>query len=232
MRPDDLPPSWSEVLADEFQQPYFQRLTDFVHRERAEAAVFPPPEDVFSAFQLTPFDQVRAVLLGQDPYHGEGQAHGLCFSVRSGVTPPPSLLNMFRELESDLGVPRPRHGHLATWAEQGVLMLNTVLTVRAHQPHSHKGQGWEEFTDAVLRRINDRPQPAVFILWGSPAKKKLDLIDQQRHPVVTAAHPSPLSARNGFFGSRPYSRVNEALIALGQEPIDWRLPPEPEADES
>lgn len=224
MQVKDLPPSWASVLAEQFEQPYWTELQSFLQRERQSNTVFPPESDVFNAFRYTPYPDVRALLLGQDPYHGDGQAHGLCFSVRPGVTPPPSLVNMFRELQTDLGVARPKHGCLVPWAQQGLLMLNAVLTVRAHQPNSHKDQGWEKFTDAVIQKLNERDQPVVFILWGGFAKKKLKLIDQDRHVVVTAAHPSPLSAQNGFFGSHPYSQVNDALVRLGHEPIDWRLP--------
>lgn len=220
----ELPASWRDVLAGETEQPYFERLARFVAEERRAHAVFPPAEDVFAALALTPYDRVSVVLLGQDPYHDDGQAHGLCFSVRPGVRPPPSLVNMFKELESDLGVRAPRHGHLARWAEQGVLMLNAVLTVRAHSPNSHRDQGWETFTDAVLRKVNERRDPVVFALWGGHAQKKARLVSTERHVVLTAAHPSPLSARSGFFGSRPFSTINDALRRVGKAPIDWQLP--------
>jgi uracil-DNA glycosylase len=178
---------------------------------------------VLTAFELTPFDEARVLILGQDPYHDEGQAHGLAFSVSPGVRPPPSLVNLFKELHADLGCPIPRSGSLIPWARQGVLLLNTVLTVRAHAPGSHKGRGWETFTDAVLRALAERSEPMVFVLWGGFAQKKARLLDTGRHTVLSSAHPSPLSARNGFFGSRPYSAVNRALEARGQQPIDWSL---------
>lgn len=220
----DLPPSWQDVLADELVQPYFQQLASFVDAERQQHRVFPPEQDVFNALKSTPFDQVNVLLLGQDPYHNEGQAHGLCFSVRPGVPPPSSLLNMFKELKDDLGCTISNHGYLQHWADQGMLLLNAVLTVRAHQANSHKGKGWERFTDAVIRRVNDKNEQVVFVLWGNYAQKKLALIDTTRHVVVQSAHPSPLSARNGFFGSRPFSKINTALQAAGKLPIDWQLP--------
>jgi uracil-DNA glycosylase len=218
-----LPESWRVALSAEFDKPYFQELTRFVDAERAAHTVFPPEADVFNALRLTPLEEVRVFVVGQDPYHDDGQAHGLAFSVRPGVKPPPSLVNMFKELESDLGVPRPKTGNLEPWAKQGVLLLNTVLTVRAHQPASHKGKGWETFTDAALRAVNDKPDPVVFVLWGGHAQKKAPLIDATRHTVIASAHPSPLSARSGFFGSKPYSKINAALEAAGKPPIDWRL---------
>jgi uracil-DNA glycosylase len=218
-----LPTSWHSVLADELAAPYFRDLTRFVADERARYTVYPREEDVFAAFHATPFDQVRVVLLGQDPYHDAGQAHGLCFSVPRGIKAPPSLVNVFSELSADLGVPPAPHGCLDGWARQGVLLLNTVLTVRAHKPMSHRGRGWETFTDAVLRALNERPAPAVFLLWGKPAQRKRALLDAHRHTILEAAHPSPLSARNGFFGSRPFSRANDALRARGQAPIEWQL---------
>ncbi len=222
----ELPESWSRVLDEEVRQPYFAQLRRFVDGERQQCEVFPSAEDMFRAFELTPFERVRVVLLGQDPYHDQGQAHGLCFSVRPGVRLPPSLANIFRELQNDIGCSIPEHGCLTPWAGQGVLLLNTVLTVRAHQPHSHRGQGWERFTDAVIRAINGAPNPVVFMLWGGPARKKAALIDTDRHAIVQAAHPSPLSARRGFFGSQPFSSANRALQQRGQPPIDWRLAPD------
>ncbi len=221
--PADLPASWRAVLADEFQQPYFRKLQEFVAAERRTHTVYPPEEDVLNAFRYTPYDEVKVLLLGQDPYHDEGQAHGLAFSVRPGVRPPPSLMNIFRELHHDLGCRIPDNGYLVPWAEQGVMLLNAVLTVRAHEPNSHKGKGWETFTDAAIRALNDRERPVVFLLWGAYAQKKQQLIDADRHPVLTAAHPSPLSAKK-FFGSKPFSRANTALEELGEEPIDWQLP--------
>lgn len=193
--------------------------------ERAQHQVFPPPHQVFAALHLTPCAELKAVILGQDPYHGPGQAHGLCFSVAAGVAPPPSLRNIFTELETDLGIARPDHGDLSAWARHGVLLLNTSLTVRAHQAASHKGKGWERFTDRVIEVVNDKPERVVFILWGAHARKKKALIDRSRHVVIESSHPSPLSAHNGFLGSRPFSRANEALVAAGRDPVDWRLPP-------
>lgn len=219
-----LPKSWRAAIGDELEKPYFARLEAFVDAERAAHDVFPPEEDVFNAFRHTGYDEANVVLLGQDPYHDDGQAHGLCFSVRPGVKPPPSLANMFKELESDLGIPRPNNGYLAPWADQGVLMLNAVLTVRAHEANSHKGKGWETFTDAAIRAVNERPDPVVFVLWGGYARKKIELVDASRHVVVESAHPSPLSARNGFFGSKPFSKINRALAAAGKPEIDWRIP--------
>ena len=220
-----VPEGWRAVLADEFEQPYLQDLAAFVAEERSKYTVYPPKTEVFSALALTPYDQVRAVILGQDPYHGPNQAHGLAFSVRKGVRPPPSLVNIFAELESDLGIPPSRHGYLAEWAEQGVLLLNTVLTVRAGAAASHKGQGWERLTDRIIELVNAREQPAVFVLWGSPAQRKMALIDARRHAIIRSVHPSPLSAASGFFGSRPFSKVNAALERFGQPPIDWQLSP-------
>ena len=221
-----LPQSWAHVLADELTAPYFLDLQAFVEQERQRHAIYPLPSDVFAALALTPYERVRVLLLGQDPYHGEGQAHGLCFSVRPGVSPPPSLVNIFQELHDDLGCPIPQHGYLAAWARRGVLLLNTVLTVRAHEAGSHRGQGWEKFTDAVIRRVNEKRDPVVFVLWGRPAQQKIKWIDVGRHAVVTAAHPSPLSAHRGFFGSRPFSSVNQALRNWGQPELDWRIPEE------
>ncbi|HVK02181.1 MAG TPA: uracil-DNA glycosylase [Armatimonadaceae bacterium] len=219
-----LPESWRRVLAPEFEKPYFKELTRFVDAEREAHAVFPPEADVFNALRLTPYEQVRVFVVGQDPYHDDGQAHGLAFSVRPGVRFPPSLVNIFKELKSDVGVEPPKNdGSLEPWARQGVLLLNTVLTVRAHQPASHKGRGWETFTDAVLKAVNDKPDPVVFVLWGGHAQKKLPLIDAEKHAVLASAHPSPLSARSGFFGSKPFSKINAALEANGTPPIDWSL---------
>jgi uracil-DNA glycosylase len=218
-----LPPSWQKVLAGEFEKPYFQDLEKFVDEERRTHTVFPPEKDVFNAFVYTPYNKAKVLLLGQDPYHDEGQAHGLCFSVRPGVRKPGSLLNMFKELQDDLGCTMPNNGCLIPWAQQGVMLLNAVLTVRAHKPNSHKNKGWETFTDAVIRALNDRPQPVVFVLWGAYAQKKTKLIDASRHRILKAAHPSPLSAKM-FFGSEPFSAVNAALEELGETPIDWQLP--------
>lgn len=217
-----LPESWRSKIGAELDAPYFQELLAFVAKERVTHEVFPPEDEVFTAFELTPFDQVKVVLIGQDPYHDVGQAHGLCFSVKRGVKPPPSLMNMFKELKSDLGIPIPEHGYLAAWARQGILMLNAVLTVRAHAPNSHKGRGWERFTDAAIGAVNGRPDPVVFALWGGYAQKKGKIVDAARHVVLKAAHPSPLSAKQ-FLGSKPFSAINAALERLGKAPIDWRL---------
>lgn len=221
---DTLPASWRPVLGAEIEKPYFQDLQRFLAEERRTHQVFPPEGEVFSAFELTPFESVRVLLLGQDPYHDDGQAHGLCFSVRPGVRPPPSLVNIYKELATDVGFRRPDHGYLASWAQQGVLMLNAVLTVRAHTPNSHKGKGWETFTDQVIRKVSEKKDRVVFLLWGGYAQKKEGLIDASRHVVLKGVHPSPLSAKNGFFGSKPFSAVNRALEASGKPPIDWQLP--------
>ncbi|MFJ5274361.1 uracil-DNA glycosylase [Streptomyces sp. NPDC088358] len=218
-----LPESWRGVLGDELQQPYFKELTEFVEEERAKGPVYPPREEVFAALDATPYERVKVLVLGQDPYHGEGQGHGLCFSVRPGVRTPPSLRNIYKEMKEELGTPIPDNGYLMPWAEQGVLLLNAVLTVRSGEANSHKGKGWERFTDAVIRSVADRPDPAVFVLWGNYAQKKLPLIDEDRHIVVKGAHPSPLSAKK-FFGSRPFTQINEAVARQGHEPIDWRIP--------
>jgi uracil-DNA glycosylase len=215
-----LPSCWRAALDDEIHKPYFSDLEQFVDKERAAQTVYPPEGDVFNAFHFTPYDDVKVLLLGQDPYHDEGQAHGLCFSVRQGVKQPPSLVNIFKELKSDLGCPLPTTGNLETWARRGVMLLNAVLTVRVHEPNSHKGRGWEEFTDAVIRALNRREKPVVFLLWGAYAQKKGRLIDVPPHVIITAAHPSPLSAKK-FFGSKPFSRVNAALRELGETRIDW-----------
>lgn len=218
-----LPADWKAVLADELKKPYFQNLKEFVDGERKEHQVFPPENDVFNAFKLTPYKKVKVLLLGQDPYHDDGQAHGLCFSVNPEMTPPPSLRNVFKELHSDLGCKIPNNGYLVPWAEQGVMLLNAVLTVRAHKPTSHKDKGWETFTDAVIRALNERERPLVFLLWGAYAQKKIKLINAKRHRIVTAAHPSPLSYKK-FLGSKCFSVVNRALEDLDETPIDWQLP--------
>lgn len=218
-----LPPSWQRQVGGELDEPYFRELTAFVTAERKAAVVYPPEDEVFAALELTPFDQVRVVILGQDPYHGPGQAHGLAFSVRAGVRPPPSLANVFRELHDDVGCPPPASGSLVPWAERGVLLLNTVLTVRAGEPNSHRGRGWERFTDAVIRAVAARPEPAVFLLWGAPAGKKAALVADPHH-VHRSVHPSPLSAKRGFFGSRPFTAANRALAAAGEVPVEWCLP--------
>ena len=215
---------WNPLLRDQFELPYWIELQAFLATERAAGPVHPPADEVFTAFHLTSFASVRVVILGQDPYHGPGQAHGLAFSVKPGVRPPPSLANIFTELESDLGLPRPDHGNLSAWAERGVLLLNATLTVRSGEAASHQKKGWEVFTDEVLRVVNDKPEPVVFLLWGASARSKKKLIDVSRHVVIESPHPSPLSANRGFFGSRPFSRANEALVAAGRSPVDWSLP--------
>jgi uracil-DNA glycosylase len=225
MQPVDvkLSPEWKAALADEFIQPYFYTLTQAVRQEYRAHTVYPPGGLIFNALDLTPLSHVRVVLLGQDPYHGPGQAHGLCFSVPHGVPPPPSLVNIFKELEADQGIATPRHGCLEAWARQGVLLLNASLTVRAHQAGSHAALGWGLFTDAVIRAVS-RHQPAVaFLLWGAFAQRKAELIDSQKHAVLAAPHPSPLSAHRGFFGSRPFSQANAFLTQRGLPPIDWKL---------
>ncbi len=219
-----LPPAWLDVVGDEFQKPYMFQLKEFLLGEKARYDVFPPGKDMFNAFWYTPFDQVRVVLLGQDPYHGPGQAHGLCLSVRRGVAPPPSLQNMFKELHDDLGVPVPRHGELTHWAKQGVLMLNTVLSVRARQANSHRGQGWETFTDRVIQVLAQQREGLVFVLWGSAAGRKAQMIDGRRHLILRAPHPSPLSAHRGFLGCRHFSRIQAYLAERDPPPIDWALP--------
>jgi len=216
---------WNPVLRGEFAKPYWAELQAFVAEERAGGVVYPPSDEVFAALHLTPYAEVKVVILGQDPYHGPDQAHGLCFSVRPGVPQPPSLHNILKELESDLGIPPPDHGCLDHWARQGVLLLNASLTVRRGRAASHQGKGWEVFTDEVLRAVNDKPERVVFILWGASARKKKALVDRSRHVVIESPHPSPLSASSGFFGSRPFSRANAALAEAGREPVDWAIPP-------
>lgn len=216
--------SWRPILSEEMRKPYFKELQEFVTEERRKFSVFPPEADVFSALYLTPYEKVSVFILGQDPYHDDGQAHGLCFSVRPGVSKPPSLLNIFKELQADVGCRIPDNGHLTRWAKQGVLLLNAVLTVQAHQANSHKDRGWETFTDAVIQAVNAKTDPVVFVLWGAYARKKISLIDQSRHIVIESSHPSPLSAHRGFFGSRPFSRINAALRAADKAEIDWQIP--------
>lgn len=216
--------AWGSLLAHECTEPYFAKLEQFLATERSEHRVFPPADQVFAALQQTPPDQVKVVILGQDPYHGVGQAHGLCFSVSNGVATPPSLRNIFQELQTDLGLTSPSEGNLEFWAKQGVLLLNTTLTVQADLPGSHSGQGWERFTDQVIRTVNSQSQPVVFILWGVAARKKKSMIDVRRHTVIESAHPSPLSAYRGFFGSKPFSQANAALVAAGRSPVDWTSP--------
>ena len=213
--------SWKEALMPEFSKDYFIRLTDFVRKEYHETTVYPPGKLIFNAFNLCPFDKVKVVIIGQDPYHGPGQAHGLCFSVNDGIQPPPSLVNIFKEINSDLGRPIPQSGNLTRWAEQGVLLLNATLTVRAHQAGSHQRRGWEEFTDAVIRKLAEEKSNLVFILWGSYAQKKGAFIDRNKHLVLTSVHPSPLSAYNGFFGNHHFSLANDYLVKNGKTAIDW-----------
>jgi uracil-DNA glycosylase len=219
-----FPNDWQKVLAEEFKQPYFTKLQDFLVNERLSYTIYPAKEETFSAFELTPYDQVKVVLLGQDPYHNENQAHGLCFSVRPGIKPPPSLGNIFKELKQDIGFETPNNGYLVTWAKQGILMLNTVLSVRAGMANSHKNKGWETFTDVVISKISQKPAPVIFVLWGKDAQKKLKLIDTNKNIIIQSAHPSPLSAHNGFFGSKPFSAINSALISYGQSEINWQIP--------
>lgn len=214
---------WYEALKEEFKKPYYKQLFQTVTGEYHTRLIFPPAKDIFNAFHLTPFKEVKAVILGQDPYHNNGQAHGLCFSVQKGVAIPPSLENIYQELHDDLGCTIPDHGCLTKWAKQGVLMLNTVLTVRAHQANSHQGIGWEEFTDAAILALNAQERPIVFILWGSPAQRKARMLNNPQHLILKAPHPSPLSASRGFFGSRPFSRTNAFLEEHGLDPIDWQI---------
>ena len=214
---------WLEPLNPEFRKPYYAELFQFVKEEYDTRQVFPPAEDIFNAFHLTPLSEVKVVIIGQDPYHNVGQAHGLCFSVKPDVEVPPSLVNIYQELHDDLGCYIPNNGYLTKWAKQGVLMLNTVLTVRAHQANSHRGKGWEEFTDAAIRILNEQDRPMVFILWGSPAQKKAAMLHNPKHLILKAPHPSPLSAFRGFFGSRPFSQTNEFLERNGLTPIDWQI---------
>lgn len=221
-----LEDSWKSVLDTEFASPYMATLKAFLLAEKqAGKEIYPRGPEYFRALDLTPVERVRVVILGQDPYHGEGQAHGLSFSVRPGVRTPPSLVNIYKELQTDLGIEPARHGFLEHWAQQGVLLLNSVLTVERSMAASHQGKGWERFTDAVIRAVNAQSHPVVFLLWGAYAQKKAAFVDQTRHLVLKAPHPSPLSAHNGFFGSRPFSQANAFLVSKGREPIDWALPP-------
>ncbi len=216
---------WNPILRGEFDRPYWGDLMRFVASERSKHEVFPPAEEVFAALHLTPYAQVKVLILGQDPYHGPGQAHGLCFSVRDGVDIPPSLVNIHTELRVDLGITAPASGNLEPWARAGVLLLNTTLTVRAHRAASHQGHGWETFTDAVISAVNAKHEPVVFIFWGAAARRKRTLVDTSRHFIIESPHPSPLSAHRGFFGSRPFSRANQALVDAGRSPVDWSLEP-------
>lgn len=214
---------WLDALREEFRKPYYAQLHKKVLEEYRTHVIFPPADDIFNAFHLTPLRNVKVVILGQDPYHNVGQAHGLCFSVKPDVEIPPSLVNIYKELQDDIGCTIPNHGYLTKWAEQGVLMLNTVLTVRAHQANSHHGIGWEEFTDAAIRAVNAQDRPIVYILWGRPAQAKKTMLNNPKHLILEAPHPSPLSAYRGFFGSKPFSQTNEFLKANGVEPIDWQI---------
>lgn len=213
--------SWKEKLTDEFEKDYFRKLVNFVKEEYSTRTIYPPGPFIFSAFDSCPFNNVKVVILGQDPYHEPGQAHGLCFSVQDGTPYPPSLINIFKEIESDLGTAVPRSGELTRWAKQGVLLLNATLTVRAHQAGSHQNKGWEEFTDAVIHRLAEGNEHIVFILWGSYAQKKGAFIDTNKHLVLKSAHPSPLSAYRGFFGNKHFSKANQYLVKYGKEPIQW-----------
>lgn len=217
--------SWDQILGDELNKDYYKKLRAFLIDEYRTCQVFPPAEEVFAALRTTDYNDVKVVILGQDPYHGEGQAHGMAFSVKEGVKQPKSLVNIFRELKDETGIPIPdsNYGYLMKWAQQGVLLLNTCLTVRAHQPNSHRGHGWEKFTDTVIEKLNQREKPMVFILWGAKAKSKAALIDGSRHLILTGAHPSPLSAYNGFFGGGYFVKANEFLEKNGMEPIDWNI---------
>lgn len=217
---------WQEILQEEFQAPYYQQLRMFLKQEYEEQMIYPVMQDIWQAFELTPYNDVKVLILGQDPYHGPNQAHGLSFSVQKGVKIPPSLRNIYKELEEDLGIKPANHGDLTSWAKQGIFLLNTVLTVRQGQAYSHRGKGWEMLTDAVIRALNNRKEPVIFLLWGNASIAKKALIDTQKHIVLTSPHPSPLSAHRGFFGSKPFSKINDALIDLGEEPIDWQLPEE------
>lgn len=221
-----MPPisgSWEQALKGEFSKDYYRQLFVKIREEYQTRTIYPPADDIFNAFHFTPLEDVKVVILGQDPYHEPGQAHGLCFSVKPHVQIPPSLVNIYKELEDDLGCYIPNNGYLEKWARQGVLMLNTVLTVRAHQANSHKDIGWEQFTDAAIRVLADQDRPMVFVLWGKPAQRKKEMIYNPKHLVLESAHPSPLSAYRGFFGSRPFSRINEYLKTNGLTPIDWQI---------
>lgn len=214
---------WLEPLRPEFSKPYYRKLYQTVNEEYRTHQIFPPADDIFNAFSMTPLKEVKVVILGQDPYHGEGQAHGLCFSVKPDVEIPPSLVNIYKELQDDCGCEIPNNGYLTKWARQGVLLLNTVLTVRAHQANSHRGIGWEEFTDAAIRILNEQDRPMVFLLWGKPAQMKKSMLNNPRHMIIESPHPSPLSAYRGFFGSRPFSRTNKFLRENGIQEIDWQI---------
>ena len=214
---------WAPILREEYAKPYYKQLYDFIHREYAERVIYPPAEDIFNALHLTPLSRVKVVIIGQDPYHEPGQAHGLCFSVQKGVDIPPSLQNIYKELHDDVGFKIPDHGCLTPWAEQGVLLLNAVLTVRAHAAASHQNKGWEQFTDAIIRAVNEVDRPVVFLLWGGFARSKRSMLNNPKHLVLEAPHPSPLSAYRGFMGCRHFSQANRFLTEHGEEPVDWSL---------
>ncbi len=214
---------WDEVLGEEFDKPYYQELRSFLDSEYKNRTVYPLPQYIYTALRLTPYKDVKVVILGQDPYHEPGQAHGLAFSVNKGIEIPPSLVNIYKELHDDLGCSIPNHGCLTEWAKQGVLLLNAVLTVQAHRANSHKGRGWEQLTDTIIQKVNEKEEPVVFILWGSNARSKKQFITSQKHLVLESVHPSPLSAYNGFFGSRPFSKTNRFLEENGIQPIDWQI---------
>jgi uracil-DNA glycosylase len=219
-----IPADWHEIVADEFNKTYFIELNKFLNQAITQTEIFPPENQIFTALALTSYVNTRVVIIGQDPYHDNGQAHGLCFSVNPGIKLPPSLRNIFKELYDDLGILPNDCGYLDKWARQGILMINTTLTVEAHQAASHSGKGWEEFTDSIIRKVNEKSSPVIFLLWGGHAHKKAPLIDNARHLIIKSAHPSPLSAYRGFFGSKPFSKINAALEANGLTPIDWQLP--------
>lgn len=214
---------WDNILKDEFNKEYFVKLREFLEEEYKNHSIYPPRDDTFNALRCSSYEDTKVVILGQDPYHQQGQAHGMCFSVNKGVKTPPSLVNIYKELKNDMGIEPPPHGYLLPWAKQGVLLLNAVLTVRDSMPNSHKGKGWEQFTDAVIRKLNEREKPMVFILWGANAKAKLDIITNSRHLILTGSHPSPLSAHTGFFGGAYFSRANRFLEITDQTPINWNL---------
>ncbi|MGY3724340.1 Uracil-DNA glycosylase [Granulicatella balaenopterae] len=214
---------WQELLQEEQAKDYYHELQNFIAHERLTKTIFPPEEEVFNAFHYTPYQDVKVVILGQDPYHGERQSHGLSFSVKKGVKIPPSLRNIYQELEADLGIKAPNHGELTSWAQQGVLLLNTVLTVEKAKANSHRGKGWEKFTDQVIRLLNEREEPIIFVLWGNPAKTKKAFIDTTKHKIIESTHPSPLSAYRGFLGSKPFSQINQQLIKWDKEPINWEI---------
>lgn len=223
MKLQEINQEWQEALRDEFQKDYYMNLMEFVSDAYENNEVFPPANEVFNALNYTPLSKVKAVIIGQDPYHDNGQAHGLCFSVKPGVKIPPSLINIYKELHDDIGFEIPQDGYLVKWAAQGVLMINTVLTVNAHEANSHKGKGWEKFTDAIIEKVNQQDRPIVFLLWGAPAQKKKKMLDNPKHLILEAPHPSPLSVYRGFWGCKHFSKTNEFLVANGETPIDWQI---------